>query len=162
MMIRLCTLISIALFCIAIITPSFAAEAKKEPVKTMPAVAARPAPDLKAPAKPFPAPNFTVIFGSVTKVDMTDPAKPVIEIKNTADDTLHVVEITPWTNVTKVTDISELKTGDTVRVMTRKVNDKETAMTVVFGKIRNLPTARPVVPTVPPPAPAVKKEAAKK
>ncbi len=82
--------------------------------------------------------NFVVIFGSVTKIDKTDPAKPKLEVKSDIDNKIHIVDVTPWTNITKVTDVSELKAGDTVRVMVRKVEGRELAMTVVFGKIKNI------------------------
>ena len=108
------------------------AAAKTQASQTMPA------------ASPMARPAFAVLFGSVTKIDTSDPAKPKLEIKNDTDGTTHTVELTPWTNVTKVTDILELKSGDNVRLMTRKMEDKEVAMTVVFGKIKNITSSKPV------------------
>ncbi len=105
-----------------------------------------------APGQAARRPNFSIISGDITKIDNSDPAKPALEIKNSADGTTHKVDITPWTSVTKVTDLTELKTGDTVRIMARKVEDSEVAMTVVFGKIKNLyapRTARPAVTQAP-------------
>jgi hypothetical protein len=70
--------------------------------------------------------------------------------------------------VTKVTDISELKTGEAIRVMCRKVDDKEVAMGVLFGNIKSMPPPRPVgampppVPTKPEAPPTTAKEVKKK
>jgi hypothetical protein len=108
------------------------------------------------PGKAMPRANFNMLYGTITKIDTSDPANVKLEVKNEADNTTHTVELTPATNVTKVTDISELKTGENVRVMARKVDDKEVAMGVMFGKIRK-PAPRPVRPaaTTPPPQAAV-------
>ena len=95
---------------------------------------------------PAARPNFSVIFGNITKIDNTDPAKPKLEVKSDIDGATHIIEITPWTNVTKATDASELKAGDTVRIMARKVEASEVAMTVVFGKIRNIYAPKPTKP----------------
>lgn len=94
-------------------------------------------------------PNFSVVFGTITKVDTQDPAKPKLEVKSSADETLHSIELSPWTNITKVSEVTDLKAGDTVRVMTRKVDDKEVAMGVVFGKIKNILPPKPVMKQVP-------------
>ena len=87
-------------------------------------------------------PNFGIITGSIVKIDNSDPAKPEIEIKSDADNQVHVIGLTPYTNVTKVTDISELKAGEAIRVMARKVDDKEVALTIMFGKFK-APPMRP-------------------
>jgi len=83
--------------------------------------------------------NFNMMMGTVSKIDMTDPANVKLEVKNERDNLVHTVEVTPATNVTKATEISEIKVGDTVRVMARKVDDKEVAMGVMFGKFKRLP-----------------------
>ena len=114
------------------------------------------------PGQTLRRPNFAIIFGKITKIDNSDPAKPKLEVKNDAEGTTHKVDITPWTNVTKVTDISELKTGDSVRILARKVEDGEVAMTVVFGKIRNISAPRTARPTVAAPAAIKAQGAAKK
>ena len=101
---------------------------------------------VKRPAKP----NFAVVFGAITKIDASDPAKSKLEVKSDADGTTHALDIMPWTNVSKVTDLSELKVGDTVRVMSRKVEGKDVAVAVVFGKIKNLPRPKPSTATTPP------------
>ncbi len=88
------------------------------------------------PGKVMPRANFSMLYGTVTKIDNSDPANVKLEVKNEADNTSHTVELTAATNVTKVTDISELKTGENVRVMARKIDNKEVAMGVMFGKIR--------------------------
>jgi len=130
-------------------------------------------PDVKAPGRWTGArrlrsgsairrPNLAIIFGKITKIDSSDPAKATLEVKNETDGTTHKVDITPWTNVTKVTDISELKTGDNVRIMARKVEEGEVAMTVVFGKIRNIAAPRMGRPVSAASAAAPAKEAAQK
>jgi hypothetical protein len=139
-------------FCFACAGISIAAE--KETAKQAPAAGAPMAAAGKAmPGKAMPRANFSMLYGTITKVDTSDPANVKLEVKNEADNTTHTVELTPATNVTKVTDISELKTGENVRVMAHKVDNKEVAMGVMFGKIRK-PAPRPVRPaaTVPPPA----------
>ena len=102
-------------------------------------------------------PNFVMLFGKISKVDTTDPANVKVEVVNESDNKTHTIEVISSTNVTKVVDPSELKTGDMVRVMARKVDNKEVAMGVMFGKIK-----RPVVPgkamMPPPPAPAAAPE----
>jgi len=137
------------------------AQEKKAAAAKAPAVTAAPrAAGAAAPTAPR-RPNFAVIFGNITKIDNADPAKPKLEVKSDIDGTTHTVDITPWTNVTKVTDLSELKTGDTVRIMARKVDNNELAMTVVFGKIKNMYAPRaPLTKTQP--AAATAPAAAKK
>jgi hypothetical protein len=143
-------LVVIMAFCA---TLAQAAEEKADAAKKAPAAtkAVTTAPAAKAAAAKTPAaapgkalrrPAFTVVFGTLTKVDYADPAKPKIEVKGDLDGKTRNIQVTPWTSVTKVTDLSELKGGDSVRVMTRKVDDNEVAMTVVFGKIRNIPATR--------------------
>jgi hypothetical protein len=95
-----------------------------------------------------------MLYGTVTKIDAKDPANVKLEVKNEADNTTHTVEVSPATNVTKVTEISEVKTGETVRIMARKVENKEVAMGVMFGKVKRprVPgpaMQRPAAPAVP-------------
>jgi Cu/Ag efflux protein CusF len=130
-------------------TTRVAAPATPPAVGGAPAAAAARAP-VTAPAARRP--NFTIIFGSITKIDNSDPTKPRLEVKSDMDGASHVIDLTPWTNVTKVTDVSELKPGETVRIMARKVENNEVAMTVVFGKIRNIYAPRPAASAVAPPA----------
>jgi hypothetical protein len=119
--------------------------------------AATPAKAPVMPARPNVPPlksSFGMITGTLLKVDNADPANVKLEVKNDADQTTHVISLTQWTNVTKVTDVSELKVGETVRAMTRKMDDKEVAMGVMFGKIKPLPRPRPVAPQASPVAAA--------
>jgi len=110
-------------------------------------------------------PNFAVIFGSVDSIDSSDPAKPILKIKSDIDGSIHTIDVSPWTNITKVTDFSEIKTGDSVRLMTRKIEDREVAMTIVFGKIKNIyrpmqagaQAGQPATPPNQAPVPAEKK-----
>jgi len=89
--------------------------------------------------------------GTIEKIDTADPANIKIQVKDDASGISRTISVVPWTNVTKVTDASELKTGDAIRVMVRKIEDKDVAMGILFGKIKNLPPLRPK--PVPPPAP---------
>ncbi|MFC1590654.1 hypothetical protein ACFL42_04090 [Candidatus Omnitrophota bacterium] len=115
-----------------------------------------------APAEEAPAPaedrtdnkealrkgGFSVLFGVVQHVNMSDPYKPVIRIRSDLDGSEHYVHLSPWTNITKLTDASELKNGDAVRVMTKKRGDEKIAMTVVFGDIKHV--ANPAMMRRPP------------
>lgn len=132
----------ISAFVFALSASSEAQQASKKIALKSTAAAAK-APEVRVGGQTA-RPTFAVLFGSVTKIDTADPAKTKLEIKSEADGTTHTVELTPWTNVTKVTDVSELKSGDNVRLMTRVIDDKEVAMTVVFGKIRNIAAPRAV------------------
>lgn len=125
-------------FCaISIFGLAYAAEQKAPAAQ---AVQAAKVPSLPAKANaPSMKPTFGMITGTLLKVDNTDPANIKLEVKNDLDAKTHIVSLTPWTNVTKVTDVAELKTGDMVRVMTRKMDDKEVAMGVMFGKIKSTP-----------------------
>lgn len=86
--------------------------------------------------------GFSMILGSVSKIDTADPSRIKIEVNDERDNQLHIVEITPSTSITKVTDISELKAGDAVRVMARKADDKEVAVGVMFGNLKKLPAQK--------------------
>ncbi len=80
--------------------------------------------------------GFSMLLGSISKIDTADPSNIKIEVNSEPDNRLHTVEITPATSVTKVTDISELKAGDTVRIMARRADNKEVAVGVMFGKLK--------------------------
>lgn len=126
----------LAIFCYFVTANLAIAQETKDkkpsgPVRTMP------------PAGQARRPAFGVIGGSIVNINMSDPSKPVLEIKSDTDGKSHLVEMTQFTSVTKVTDISELKAGESVRVMTKNVDGKETAINVMFGKIRALPLRKP-------------------
>ena len=149
-------LLTIAAVCFGLAVPSFAADkdtAKKAAVATAPAAAQ---PVAKAIPAKMPRANFSMLYGTVTKIDTSDPANVKLEIKNEADNTTHTIDVVPATNVTKVTAISELKEGENVRVMARKVDSKEVAIGVMFGKIRK-PAPRPAAPSAALPAVAATK-----
>jgi len=139
---KLLTLILVSAFCIALVGLSYAENAAKGTSAAQPAQAqdkAKPAGATpQMPARQIARPNFAIISGNITNIDTGNPSSQRLEVKNTADDKLHIIEVTPWTNVTKVTDLSELKTGDAVRVMTRTIDNKEVAMSVIFGKIKTV------------------------
>ena len=126
---------------ISFCTASFAA------VEKVPATGTRKV--APAVARPVAAkPNFGMIAGTVVNIDNTDPANVKLQVKNDADGSVRTVTVTPWTNITKVTDISELKAGEAVRMMTRKIDDKDVAMGIMFGKVKTPPPQAPRASTV--------------
>lgn len=86
--------------------------------------------------------GVSVILGIISKIDTSDPSRIKIEVNGEHDNQLHIVEVAPSTSITKVTDISELKVGDAVRVMARKADNKEIAMGVMFGNLKKLPASK--------------------
>lgn len=151
---KIFVVLTVMAFFITFADSAFAAEAQKQAGKAMVNAPAGKVPAGPDGTKPVPRPNFNMVFGTVSKIDTSDAANVKLEIKSAADDKMQTVSVVPWTNITKVTDMSELKTGDNVRVMSRKVDDKDVAMAVMFGKIQNRPTARPAGPGAIPAAPA--------
>lgn len=146
-------------FCFSLITISSAAEKKAMPAKAMPKGPMAP----RAQGMPMMRPGMpSILSGSVTKIDTTDPAKQILEIKSDTDNTTHTIEVTAWTGVSKLTDLSELKTGDAVRVMTRTAEGKEVAINVLFGKLKAMPVPRPAMQGPRPGAQQVPGQAKKK
>ena len=146
----------------------FASAADEAKTKAVPAVQKAPilppATPVKGmpPARPMGRANVSMLFGTVTNIDAKDPSKVSLEVTTEADKKAHAIEVLPTTTVTKLTDISEVKKGDNVRVMTRKVDDKDVAMGIMFGKIRK-PAPRPAAGLTPQkPAAPVTKELPKK
>ena len=130
---------------------SFAADAKS-PALLRPSGSEGQAPATAAARHVSPVKsNFSMIAGTISNIDASDPANVKLEVKNDVDGAMHTIFLMPWTNVTKVTDPSELKNGDTVRIMSRNMDGKESAMGVMFGKLKSLPMPRPkpVVATAP-------------
>jgi hypothetical protein len=149
----------VSLMSLAFISSSFAADtgAVKKNSPPEPGIARA------MPAK-MPRSNFSMLYGKISKIDTSDPANAKIEVINEADNATHIIDVPPSTNITKATDISELKTGENVRIMARKVDSKEVAMGVMFGKIRK-PMPRPAIPAakmIPPAAAPIAQEKPKK
>lgn len=103
--------------------------------------------------------NFAFILGSISKVEVTGPETAKIEVISDIDKKPQVIEIAANTNVLKGIDVSELKSGDKVRIMARKAGDKEVALSVVTGKIKEM--SRPSKNAIPA-VPAAKQEKSKK
>ncbi len=103
--------------------------------------------EAKMPAPPKA--NFGILAGAIISINNSDPANIKLEVKNTADGALRTVLVTPWTNITKVTDASELKIGEPIRMMIRKTDDKDVAMGIMFGKIKAIPESAQKTPQAP-------------
>jgi hypothetical protein len=102
-------------------------------------LAAEPA---KKPAAPpqqpgqIQRPNFSMTTGTVTKIDNSDPANIKVEIKDEKDGSTKTYSVLPWTNITKVIGVTDLKSGETVRVMSRSAGNNNIAMGIMSGKIK--------------------------
>lgn len=133
---RVVAIVAVVVFCFTAACLSYAADEK--PVVTAPS---------KSPAGTVPPamkrPAFGFLSGSLTKIDNSDPNNTNIEIKSDKDGTTHVIKITPYTNIVKITDLTELKTGETVRIMEKTTDGAESALSVTFGKIKTLPAPMP-------------------
>lgn len=129
----------IASLTLAIAVLSFCAVSSAAEKKTTTTAAPKAGAILPTPPKP----NFGMFAGTIASIDNADPANVKLTVKNDADGAIHTISVTPWTNITKVTDISELKEGEQVRMMTRKVEDKDVAMGIMFGKLKTMPAPRP-------------------
>ena len=147
------TLSILCILSLAIATISYCAEEPDQSPK-----AATVTTTAKKPMLPQVDRNFVFILGSISKVDTSDPNNTKIEVMNEADNKNHVIEIGPATNVLKVIDAADLKTGEKVRVMARKADDKEVALSVVTGKIKMAPRPKPVSEPVAAPAQEIKQE----
>lgn len=92
------------------------------------------------------APNITMVVGSISKIDDSDPKNINLAVKGTKDNQVHTVQIMPGTSITKIIKTSDLKNGDNVRIYTRKVQDKDVAAGVIVGAFEvtpNRPSATP-------------------
>ena len=133
-----------AVFCLNMAVSAFAADAVKKtaPAPAAPAVTGvenAPKGAMPGPIKPTRHSTFSFLSGTVEKINTSDPEKQTIDIKNEKDGKIHTIDIAPVTNIIKVTDMSELKTGDSVRVMARMADDRETGISITFGKLRPIP-----------------------
>jgi hypothetical protein len=90
--------------------------------------------------------KVSMFDGTIEKIDSSDPANTKLFVK-AKDGAEHTVVASPRTNVTRICDVSDLKSGETVRVMARSEEGKDMAVGILFGKIKNLPA--PVVSKVP-------------
>ena len=148
---KVCVLSLELVFCIALVSAVYAAD--EAATKTAPVVraatgaAASPAQAAgrsAAAMRPMSRPAMSMLFGTVTNIDTKDPAVARLDIQTEADNKTHTVEVPAAATVTKVTDLSELKKGDKVRIMARSADGKEIAMGVMFGNIKSMPAPRPM------------------
>jgi hypothetical protein len=150
----------LAMLVIALFAASFvyAADAEKSgATKASSAVAGQKAQMPRgAPGHPYAKPNFAMVFGTISKIDTTDPANPKIEMTSSMDNKPYTIYVTPWTSITQSTDLTDLKAGDTARVMVRKADGKDVAINVMFGKMRTPPMPKPVAKEQTPVPAAVK------
>jgi len=86
-----------------------------------------------------PKANFAMLSGTLVSIDNADPANVILTVKNDADGSTRTVSVTPITNITKVTDVSELKANEPIRIMTRKIDNKDVALGIMFGKMKVMP-----------------------
>ena len=90
--------------------------------------------------------NIAFIAGSITKIDATVPGSVKVEIVNDADGKSHLVDIGPGTNILKVVDAADLKAGDKAKIVARKADDKEIALSVVTGNLKEMQMTKPPAP----------------
>ncbi len=144
----------IMILCLSLAAVTMAVDEKKMETSPIP-VMTKTDPTATSQARPMArpmVPSMGMISGTITKINNSDPANSTLEVKSDKDNSLHTITVMPWTNITKITGLSELKTGDSVRVLSRKVNDKDTAMGVVFGDLKKI-----TPPAMPKPVPGTKK-----
>ncbi len=149
----------VAVFCMAALSTmllgdAFGADENKGASGTQ-----QPAQSLRPPKRAMPMnKNIAFISGSISKIDTTVPENVKVEVLNDVDGKSHVVEIGTGTNILKVVEVGELKAGDKARIVARRTGDKEIAISVVTGKLKEMP--RPPAPIAP--TPMVKKDQTKK
>ena len=100
----------------------------------------------QGPMMPGRGPNLNMVGGIIESIDTSDPANVKVTIKEDMTGAARTVLVAPWTNVTKITDVSELKAGDSVKVMLKKTGDTEMAMGIMFGNIKNMKPMRQMPP----------------
>lgn len=110
--------------------------------KTVPATVSQ-MPERVAQPKQAMRSDFNMIAGTLVSVDSSDPVNAKLIVKNEKDGTTHTLYVMPWTNITRSAEISELKAGENIRIMSRKTADKEVAMGIMFGNIKMPQPPRP-------------------
>jgi len=133
-----------AVFCMAalsimLLSGAFGADENKGASK-----AQQPAQSLRPPQGSMQTDkNIVFISGAISKIDATASESVKLEVLNDVDGKSHVVEIGAGTNILKVVEVGELKAGDKARVVTRRTGDKEIAISVVTGKLKEMQMPRP-------------------
>lgn len=130
------TAAAVIAFSLIYATQSYAANVKKTTPKNPAPVNYPQAPKIR----------FRNISGSIVKIDRAKDAVKV-DVKNNFDNTINTIIVAPETNITKLTDASDLKTGDTVQVISKTMDDKEVALSIAYGKLLKTPQP-PKVKTV--------------
>ncbi len=115
---------------------AFGAEKKAAPTgKNAPAQEALK-PQNTAPAmQPL---KTNIAYGEVVSIDLNSS---VLTIKDATGATESSISFTPSTGVTKMTDASEIKQGDKIRIIYQDNEGKKVAKAIMFGKIRTAPAA---------------------
>jgi len=93
----------------------------------------------KTAVKKYPSADNGMLIGSIISVDTSDPANPIIEARDESTGAIHKLSTKQWTSVTKICDISDLKPGDSARIIIQKTDGKEIAIGIIFGKVKGLP-----------------------
>lgn len=151
----------VAVFCMAALSTmlsggAFGADENKSVSPTQ-----QPVERMRPPQRPMPIDrNVIFISGSISKIDTTVPENVKVEVLNDVDGKSHIVEVGVGTNILKVVEAGDLKAGDKARIVARRAGDKEIALSVVTGKLKEIPMPRP--PTPPVPAPLTKNDQTKK
>jgi hypothetical protein len=87
--------------------------------------------------------GFSFLMGTISKIDTSMPGSVKIEMINDVDGKGRIFELGPASNIIKVIDVADLKPGDKARVMLRKVEDKDIAISVITGKMIEMPRPAP-------------------
>ena len=140
----------VAVFCMAALSVMLTGGAFGADENKGAAPAQQPAQSMRPPQGSMPIDkNIAFISGTISKIDATIPENVKIEVLNDVDGKNHLVEIGMSTNILKVIEVGELKAGDKARVVARKADDKEIALSVVTGKLKEMRMPRPPVSAAP-------------
>lgn len=135
-----------AIFSLFIFTAlSYGANKNTPAAKTPKATQVTPMPE-DIPKNIVPPIKTNILFGEIISIDQ---ANSTVKIKNTVTSEESTVSYTPTTSVTKVTDMSDLKQGDNIRVIYQDASGKKTARAIMFGKIKVSPVMPKQAITVP-------------
>jgi len=136
----------ICLVCIigmTLCTIVYAADNKMDVIKELPRAAVpttqSTTPPLRTPMpRPYAAPKLSIVNGTVAKLENADPANARLEVRDDIDGSTKTFKVQQRTAITKVSELSDLKPGDQVRIMAREADGNQIALNIIFGKIKNI------------------------